>query len=186
MKSDSSRPVWKKIGKIALISAVSIAVVAVCCVLPVLYAIFQDDIRAWRAVRQTSRQLPEAQIRFEAMLEQISAIRADTVLEEAMTPLYVPERFFAHCIRGAVYWTFGTDRPYEDVVADYLEAFVDLDWQHFAVAQNEDHHIFKSNTGRVSIYPLDLSSDFDPDAYQTFYALRFSYAEPSYGDCIGL
>jgi hypothetical protein len=145
----------------------------------------QDEIEDWFEVRETSRKLPEAEIRYNIMIEQILSTIEDTVLKENITSLRVGKQHgYTHCIRGSVNWTFGATRSYEEVVDDYIEAFTQMGWEHRPSQQNM-HHFFISKTAGVSLDDWADDSEYDSEYYQEIYRVNFNYGEPWHFDCSG-
>jgi hypothetical protein len=168
-------------------SLISFGAMIVICALPFVVAWYGEDIEDWFEVRATSRKLPEAEIRYNAMIEQITDITEDTVLEDNIYSLRVlKQHYFTHCIRGGAYWTYGANRPFGDVVEEYIEIFTQMGWEHRLIDRARySYHYFSSKIGRVRLEAVSPRYSSHSDQYQTTYEIDFSYAEPSRGGCSG-
>jgi hypothetical protein len=184
MMMNNTHSTRKTLIKRLLIRFVAIVIIGVCCTLPFVIAWYGEDIEDWFAVRETSRGLPAAEIRFNTMVKQITDILGDTALNERISPLGVPSQSYTHCIRGGVTWYYGTDRSYEDVIEEYVEAFTQTGWEHQPF-QQDNHHLFLSKTGKITITLVPSPSEYHSNNNPVVFRIRLNYAEPSIRECSG-
>ena len=181
---NKTRLIGKRIIKLLIGCAIAIPLAYGCFIAGFTLILSMEDIEDWFEVRATSRKLPEAEIRYNAIIEQITGITEDDVLKENIYSLRVPKQhYFTHCIRGGTYWIYGANRPFEEVVSDYADAFTQMGWEYIVIRENT--HYFKAETGRVRLEAVSPGYSSHSDQYQTTYEIDFSYAEPSRGGCSG-
>ena len=133
-------------------------------------------------VMQTEQGLPEAQARFNEIIDVLMTATSDELLNERLfAGLNVPGGMFAHCIRGWVERLYSSDRIFEEVLADYAEVADENGWE--LVNSETDLNTYRNRTPNPSVIVVIIIEPSEHSNHQTTYLVRFRYAEPSVGDC---
>jgi hypothetical protein len=186
-KPSDAEPLYPQLVKLLKKLAIACAVFFGCSAVFILYVglLENGSLERW----QTSLSLPRARKQFNSQLEVINEIVQGTLIDEMVESPSVPDIYFHHCIFGYVSRVYGSDRPYEAIVTDYVEAFTDMGWTHAQSQSREDHHVFRlpvEDDPSVSRHRASIQlSSFNDDAstFQTTYEFRYSYRYPSFYVC---
>jgi hypothetical protein len=150
------------------------------CLGTVLIIIFNDMFSIRRVI------LPTIEANYKQIYDKISGTTNDVRLAsptDSDSSLYHVGKSYTGCIRGGFLRTYGANRSFKDVLADYRNAFPEMLWQ-----ENEDFGGVASKTTRIQLHRINSTS---PDyaigegKYLTLYTVSLVYADPAVASCYG-
>jgi hypothetical protein len=170
-----------KTRKFACLIISSTVVYLVCCGLPAILVGYEINLNEWQEALSTSRFLPDAQIRFDQVYDQIRGATQDTLVSEEIEPLYVPATLYTGCIRATAYMMYRTHQDYQSVAADYIRLFEHMN-QGAIIRPERDPRIliYRGTTVNIVVEPGDINAGSN-----STYSIDLSYAEPSVRSCWG-
>jgi hypothetical protein len=169
-------------GKFSILIVSTIMVLFVCCGLPTLLFLYEVNLDEWFEALSTSRFLPDAQIRFDQVYDQIRGASQDTLVSEESEPLYVPSAFYTSCIRGTANIRYRTERDYQSVNDDYMRLFERMNQgQIIRLERDPRGLIYRAAMVNIVVEPESAHVE----ANSIIYSVRVSYAEPSVRLCWG-
>lgn len=164
---------------------------SVILVLPVVW----EDIKTELSIHNTLRGRAEVEARFEELLELITSIAGDTLLEEGKTGLQF-DRFYPKCLCGNAHQLFGSDRAYAEILIQFDRVLTDMGWSNWLYDRNPppaavtvDRPTY-NNPGWTVDLSIEQRNDFvelhpEWEQYQTVYEIGLVFAEPSVFECYG-
>ncbi|CAG0988569.1 hypothetical protein ANRL4_02319 [Anaerolineae bacterium] len=157
----------------------------VCVIIALLLHIFKVDVDGLLRFPDRLAAFPTVEADYKRIYDAVLGATQDVWLGESVYdfPPTLMRQDPVHCIRAEVSWTYGTNRSFDEVRADYRKALSFLGWE-------DDMEISGVSTDRLRIrlYQIDPSS---PDyrvgkgLYQIIYTIDVTYADPAIQYCIG-
>jgi hypothetical protein len=137
-----------------------------------------DDFMRW--VR--SLEFPALQARYESVGNPLTTVTTDTLIKEDRSISNVVSEThsdYTGCVAGHIERVYGTNRPFESVLADYAKFFSSRsEWK--------ARDIYFYSTSAIVVRFTTASKTLYPDAwakYQLVYDVYLVYSEP--GGCLG-
>ncbi len=166
-------------GRILVI--VAVVLVLLCMMIWLLYqSHLDDDITDRLAI------LPTLKAQYDQLSGKISSATRDALIRvDSDNQLELSRKQYRGCIRGEFTKTYGTNRTYRDVLADYDKIFLKLEWEK---GGDGDYSGYYTKTAKILLHVVDQSAANFPtggEKYRTVYQVTLLYADPAIDRCQG-
>ncbi len=130
--------------------------------------------------------LPTVELTYAQISEQISNATHDALLETTSRyPLQLNRGRYAGCIDAGFDQTYGTNRSYNDVLADYARVFTTMGWT-AGVGPGTGYSGYYIKSAKIVLHQLTPASPDYPaqtQHYATVYNVFFQFADPAIEYC---
>jgi len=156
-----------------------------CVIVALLLHVFKVDVDGLLRFPDRLAAFPTVEADYKRIYDAVLGATQDVQLRESIYdfPPTLMRGGPVHCIRAHLSQTYGTNRSFDEVRADYRKALSFLSWVDHAESSG-----VSTVRLRIRLYQIDPSSlDYQvgKGQYQTIYSINVNYADPAIQYCIG-